>query len=247
MISDFDYCDITSSHGGFSIFNDNTGIEYKVTVDTPSNYWPTTGTCVSPFEYAWQSGTGTATVADIKYLYNNSTTSDWKEWNTWSTCWSRQEKSSQEKIRDIIRDRLSPAIHTRRKSSFYRTNDVKEIRARETLRRILGDDKFNKYVKDGFVSVRAKSGLVYQIFPGHDITNVYDNGKKIERLCVVLSGSFPPTDQLIMRYLLILNDERDFRSHAINHNVIQSHRNEQQTIPMEPLTKVWDRLRTKAA
>jgi hypothetical protein len=99
------------------------------------------------------------------------------------------------------------------------TTDIRETRARETLKRVLGDDKFKRFLKHGFVSVRAKSGLVYQIFPAHGITNVYRDGEHIERLCVVLRGSFPPTDSLIMRYLLILNDERDFRKHAIEHKV----------------------------
>ena len=65
------------------------------------------------------------------------------------------------------------------------------------------------------------SGLSYQIFPAHGITNVYCDGLQVERLCVVLRGDFPPTDSLIMRYLVILNDENRFRGYAIKHNVFQ--------------------------
>jgi hypothetical protein len=66
--------------------------------------------------------------------------------------------------------------------------------------------------------------LTYQIFPGHGITAVYDRGIMVERLCVVLAGKFPPTDSIIMRYLLILNDENEFRKLAIPHGVTQARR-----------------------
>jgi hypothetical protein len=65
--------------------------------------------------------------------------------------------------------------------------------------------------------VIAKSGLIYQIFPGHDFTKVYNRGIMVDRYCVVLQGGFPPTDSLIMRYLLILNNEKMFESFAIKH------------------------------
>lgn len=127
-------------------------------------------------------------------------------------------KTPQERLRDIIQSRQSPAIHRSRKSMNPAVN-IEEMRARDMLRRVIGDDKFRDFMRNGFVSVQAKSGRVYQIFPGHGITNVYSNGEKIEKLCVVLRGQFPPTDSLVMRYLLILNDENDFRSYAIQHKV----------------------------
>ena len=124
-----------------------------------------------------------------------------------------------DRMREIIQARHAPLILTSRKP-ILTPQDEREIRARETLLRVIGEDKFQKFLKDGFVSVRAKSGLVYQIFPGHGITAVYKDGDQIERLCVVLKGDFPPTDSLIMRYLIILNDEARFRSYAIKHQII---------------------------
>ncbi len=120
----------------------------------------------------------------------------------------------EERIKQIIRDRQAPMILTPRDSirrPLQVASDGREGRARETLHRVLGDAKFRAFLRNGFITVRAKSGLVYQILPGHGITSVYDQGKMVERLCVVLEGNFPPTDSLIMRYLLILNDEKDFR------------------------------------
>jgi len=124
-----------------------------------------------------------------------------------------------ERLREIIQARQAPMIITSR-NPILTPKDEREIRARETLFRVIGADKFQKFLKDGFISVRAKSGLVYQIFPGHGVTAVYRDGEQVERLCVVLRGDFPPTDSLIMRYLIILNDEARFRSYAIKHQII---------------------------
>jgi FlaA1/EpsC-like NDP-sugar epimerase len=37
----------------------------------------------------------------------------------------------------------------------------------------------------------------------------------VDRLCVILKGNFTPTDSLMMRYLMLLNDEAEFRKYAI--------------------------------
>lgn len=115
-------------------------------------------------------------------------------------------------MRDIIASRMAPRMVTRQ---FVKpTNDVTESRARETLRRCLGDQKFKQFLKNGFVTVRAASGKLYKIFPGHEMTIVYENGQPVEKLCVVLKGEYPPTDSLIMRFLLLLNNEQMFRDKA---------------------------------
>jgi hypothetical protein len=117
------------------------------------------------------------------------------------------------RMKRIIHDRCAPNIVVKR-NPINITADIREQRARETLRRVVGEEKFLNFIKHGFVSIRAKSGLVYQIFPGHGFTNVYNKGIMVEKLCVVLRGEFPPTDSLIMRFLMILNNEEQFRSHA---------------------------------
>lgn len=129
-------------------------------------------------------------------------------------------KTPKERLREILDSRMAPGILSSCKPLGV-AKDVREMRARETLLRVLGMDKFRDFVRRGHVTVCAKSGLVYQIFPGHEITKVYDRGKMVERLCVVLNGDFPPTDSLIMRYLMILNNEQQFRSYAIKHGLPQ--------------------------
>jgi len=149
--------------------------------------------------------------------------------------------SPQDRLREIIQSRQAPAIHVRRKPMLF-TEDIREMRARETLRTILGEEGFRNYVRNGFITVRARSGKSYQIFPSHGMTAVYQGGKMIEKLCVVLSGNFPPTDSLIMRYLLILNDENDFRSHANVWGAYSSPQRQTQQ-SQEPLTDIFRRLK----
>ena len=129
---------------------------------------------------------------------------------------STPKKTPAERLKEILNSRMAPGVLTNCRPLGL-SKDIREIRARETLFRVLGEEKYRDFVRRGSVSVRAKSGLVYQIFPGHDFTKVYGNGKMIDRLCVVLNGDFPPTDSLIMRYLMILNNEQQFRSYANKH------------------------------
>ncbi len=114
-----------------------------------------------------------------------------------------------ERLRQIIRDRHAPTIIVS-KRSLPEASDIREMRARQTLRRIVGNVQFRSFLKNGFITLRAKSGLVYQLFTGHTDTRVYKDGQLVETMCIVLKGEFPPTDTLIMRYLLLLNDEERF-------------------------------------
>jgi hypothetical protein len=149
-----------------------------------------------------------------------------------------------ERLKEILQKRLRPDIISNCKPLGL-AGDIREIRARETLHRVIGEEKFRDFVKRGFISVRAKSGRIYQIFPGRDFTNVYDRGKMIERLCVVMSGDYPPTDSLIMRYLIILNNEDQFRKLANKHDAYKNN-----IVPFQqdqrPLTEIFRELKKVA-
>tara|TARA_Y100000034_G_scaffold6762_1_gene7461 strand:- start:14868 stop:15641 length:774 start_codon:yes stop_codon:yes gene_type:complete len=195
-------------------------------------------------DYGTSAATDTSTIIE---LYNTTATSDtcttwgsykwhdpWAEntygWKNSSCEWVTPKKSPETKLKEIIAARQAPVVHTRERWRLHRSTqqcpNEREARARQTLRRVIGDEKFKGFLRNGFVTVRnPKSGKSYQIFPGHGITCVFENGEMTERLCVVLNGDFPPTDSIIMRYLMILNNEEQFRSiainHAINHAVTQ--------------------------
>lgn len=121
--------------------------------------------------------------------------------------------SARSRLAQILRDRRAPAIHSHARPMGH-APDPREVRARETLRRVLGEEKYRHFLRTGSVSVRARSGRVYRILPGHDLTEVYDRGRMVERLCIVLDGQFPATDTVLIKYLLCLNNETLFRSKA---------------------------------
>jgi hypothetical protein len=190
-------------------------------------YYPSytnTSTSIGYFDYNRQGikeakSTIINMVKDTWWDGNETTTCD-NTWSTYCSCSPPVIKTPAERLREMIQSRQAPLVVGSRKS-MAPTVDVKEMRARETLRRVLGEDKYKQFLRNGFVAVRAKSGLLYQIFPAHGVTAVWKDGQMVDRLCVVLRGRFPPTDSLIMRYLLILNDEKEFRSFAIKHSVRQ--------------------------
>jgi hypothetical protein len=118
------------------------------------------------------------------------------------------------RLQEIIRRRSAPAVIGSRHPAAVGF-DQREEMARRTLRRVVGDDQYRRFLKQGFISLKARSGDVYLIYPDHIRTRVFRNGREVEQLCVVLTADFPPTDSLITRYLMLLNDEREFLRIAI--------------------------------
>ena len=119
--------------------------------------------------------------------------------------------TKEEQIRQQLRQKLVPQILIRR-FGIGHTGKDSEKKAREALRAIIGDQRFQRYLKHGFITVKGQSGLVYQIFPGHTMTRVWRNGQPVEKLCVVFcDSSVPPTDSVIMRLLMVLDSEEEFR------------------------------------
>ena len=143
-------------------------------------------------------------------------TTDWVPWV--GNGWAPDPRTVGEKMRDIIQSRQAPMLILSSRKPVHTVAQEREIRARETLRRILGEDKFRRFLRNGFVTVNGKSGKTYQIYPGHGMTVVWDKGQPVEKLCVVLLGDFTPTDSLITRYIMILHDEQRFRGHANIHS-----------------------------
>lgn len=199
-----------------------------------NGYATSCGTSTLNWNYNCELDTGTSTSTINCYYGNNE--------------YQVYKPTLKENISKIIKSRCSPMILTKRKSMTI-SNDIREQRARETLKRIIGKQKFIGFVKHGFISAKGKSGLIYQIFPGSGITNVFNKGALIERLCVVLKGDFPPTDSLIMRFLLILNNEQQFRSLSIKHSIASYKECSHQNGPVEtkPLAEIFNLLKNKVA
>jgi len=156
--------------------------------------------------WGWASGSGSSTTTsyattsyahvgvEMKYGYDDCRYEPYKP-------------SIREKMRDILSSRMAPAILVPRKY-ISKPVDEREFRARQTLRMVVGEERYLRFLKHGFVSVKnPQSGRTYQIFPGHGFTCVWENGQLIQKLCVVLSGNFVPTDNLIVRFMMAVNNE----------------------------------------
>lgn len=152
-----------------------------------------------------------------------------------------------ELLAEAIKQRMAPSIIVRNKH-LSPTLDIREIRARETLQRVVGEVKYRDFLKKGYVSAfNRKSGRTYQIFPGHGMTRVYEKGRMIQKLCVVLTGDFPPTDSVIIRYLMALKDEKTLWTLS-NKHVATQQSNKGIEIPTEKnLINIFQNLKKKVA
>lgn len=192
--------------------------------------------------------TSTATSSDFIY-YNDGIVSDY-------VCYDydgivAQPKTASERLKEIIRTRMTPGIivHGREeiltpvRKSLQLPNDERERRARETLCRVIGQQRFRDFLQKGFVSAKnSLSGMIYQIFPGHGITCVYQGGKMIERLCVVLPHGYAPTDSVIVRYLLALNNEQKLWDMGIKHGPIKKTAKTRK-LDVRPLVEIMQELK----
>ncbi len=226
--------------GTASIYNNMTTGFYKNYMDanmTTGFYEDYTDTTLKIYNWRYSSITNTNTITDTNYIpscTNWGSTASYIDQITASSIydltWNISNSGSRvvssfrtpgERMREILRSRSAPAIHRgNRRRSMTMVVDAREVRARSTLRNMLGDQSFRRFLRDGFVTVVPASGLTYRIYPGLGVTEVYDRGIMIETMCVILKGNFPPTDSLIMRYLLILNDEGEFSRYAVRNRVI---------------------------
>jgi len=219
-----------------------------------STYWDETSTSTSAYNISniIRDATATNTMyvdatsmayREAEFFANSATNTFSLRYATDGLTWEAAPLAPGDRIRQIIRDRMGPAIH-RKRTSMQTASDIREERARDTLRRIIGHQAFKRFIRDGFITVRPKSGLIYRIYPGYGITDVFDKGIMVDRLCVVLSGNFPPTDSLLMRYLLILNDEGEFSKYAVQHGVPDRSRLVFPTQKeVKPLTEAWAKLK----
>ncbi len=166
--------------------------------------------------------------------------------HAWGDCPPPKPLPVSERMRQIIQSRMAPKIIIPSRKPVKTEAEEREVRARETLCNILGPDRFQRFLRNGFVSVQAPSGKVYQIYPGHGQTVVYNKGKPIEKMCVVFRGDFCPTDSLITRMLMIMHDEAGFRKKA---NVSSHYNSEPQrlnTVDARPLSQIIQELKAAA-
>lgn len=88
-----------------------------------------------------------------------------------------------------------------------------EEKALETLREMISEEEFRRYIKYGFITVEASGRRVYQIYQNQPHVKVWEEGKLVEEVCVYLRDQrVPLTDKVIAFKTIIEADEDEFRS-----------------------------------
>jgi hypothetical protein len=114
-------------------------------------------------------------------------------------------------IRESIKSNLV-ILSKNRASSIAIDTKNPEYNALMTLREMISETDFRRYLKYGFVNVMGKKGKVYQIFRDRPHTKVFENGCLKEEICVRLPNYVPNTDNIIAFKTMIETSEELFRS-----------------------------------
>jgi hypothetical protein len=107
-----------------------------------------------------------------------------------------------------IRNNLNIIVNSRAQN--LRDIPENEWIAMQTLREMITESAYRKYIRDGFITVQGQSGKIYQIFRNRNHHKVYYKGELFEEICVRLKGDVPPTDNVIAFKTMIEVDEESF-------------------------------------
>ena len=121
------------------------------------------------------------------------------------------ESTKLHEMKNRIRNNL--VIHVKSRAQKLSNIPANEQIAMDTLREMISETEFRKYLKYGFVLVPGKSGNVYQVFRNDSHTRVWRGGKVIEEICVRISYGVkaPTTDNVIAFKTMIEADEKEFK------------------------------------
>ena len=137
----------------------------------------------------------------VKYTYV-----DLDSWGNWGIPVSKKDQF-QQKIRSNLVIQIKSRVDLDSK-----VVSPAELRAMETLREIISESDFRKYLRYGFVLIKGQSGSVYQIFKNRSHTKVWRDGKIVEEICVrIKDQSIPPTDNIMAFKTIIETNEEEFK------------------------------------
>lgn len=124
--------------------------------------------------------------------------------------WDKDSKSYVKTFKCKLKRNLTICVKTR--ANFYHAIPRNEWAAIETLREMITEKEFRKYLAYGFILVRGQSGRVYQVFRNRWHTKIWENGRVVEEVCVDLKDrKIPPTDKLIAFKTIIETSEEEFK------------------------------------
>lgn len=98
-----------------------------------------------------------------------------------------------------------------------------EMVAIESLREMITEADFRKYLVHGFILVKGQSGRIYQIFRNRAHTIVWEKGTVVEEVCVrIRSHKIPLTDNVIAFKILIETSEEEFKKLGNVYNMAEA-------------------------
>jgi hypothetical protein len=125
--------------------------------------------------------------------------------------------------RSRIKSNLIIPIKSRALPPIRKEVPENEQVAMETLREMVTEQEFRKYLKYGFVLVPGVGGKTYQVFKNRSHTKVWKNGKIVEEICVrIKSYDIPQTDNVIAFMSMIQASEEDFRKLGNVYNMVHA-------------------------
>lgn len=102
-------------------------------------------------------------------------------------------------------------IIVKSRAEFTSHFSSQEWTALYTLREMISEADFRKFLKFGFILVTGKSGHIYQIFRINHHVKVWDRGNLVKEVCVYLTDEkIPKTDKVIAFKTIIETDEESF-------------------------------------
>jgi len=124
-----------------------------------------------------------------------------------------KEDDPKTEMANLIRSRIKSNIVinvNHRCRLDYKQHSPAELKARDTLRDMLTERDWRRYLTNRFIIVKGASSYWYQIFADrYERIRVYKDGKLTHRICIHSDNSCPPTDHVINMKLMIEFDEID--------------------------------------
>lgn len=134
--------------------------------------------------------------------------------------WAQACPSKEDILRQRMRNNLAPKIITKNRDLWGVSISDDERRARQLLFELVGEASFRRYLRRGFIMVQGRSGTMYKISGGTTRVISYVKGpngnfEPYESFCVQFKQyDLPFTDGVIMRKLLVENDEFSLRKES---------------------------------
>lgn len=130
---------------------------------------------------------------------------------------------SKQMLKSFIRSNLGNRFSPRQRLNQFKVT-VAETKARDTLRDLLTEKDWRRYITNGFIMVKSPtSNKWYQIFNDYRRINVYLNGKITQNICIHTDvPECPPTDHVLNMLFLVEHSEHELYKlgNVSSHNML---------------------------